>query len=96
MKLVDNSCYIWFQQAFNGKVVIARYLMQYLQIFSSFLLFCYYFTRLKAPEISCKIWETRKIFSVSNSAPCNSNYLERINNVSSNLRHEQVRMFQRK
>ena len=37
MKLVDNSCYIWFQQAFNGKVVIARYLMQYLQIFSSFL-----------------------------------------------------------
>ena len=48
MKLVsvsnkENSCYIWFQQAFNDKVVIACYLGQYWQIFSSFLIFCYIF-----------------------------------------------------
>ena len=36
--------------------------MQYWQIFSSCLTFCCYFTRLKACEISCKIWETRKYF----------------------------------
>ena len=51
----DSSCYIPFQRAFNDKVVIARSLVQYWQIFSSFLIFCYYFTRLKAREISCKM-----------------------------------------
>ena len=52
---------IWFQQAFNDKVVIARCLVQYWQIFSWFLIFCYYFTRLRAREISRKIWEIQKI-----------------------------------
>ena len=66
----DNSWYILFRQAFNDKVVITRCLVQYLQIFSSFLIFCCYFTRLKAREISCKIWETRKIFPILHSAPC--------------------------
>ena len=42
-------------QALKDKVVIARCLVQYWQIFSSFLIFCYYFTRLKAREISYKI-----------------------------------------
>ena len=36
--------------------------MQCWQIFSSFLIFCHYFTLLKACEITCKIWETRKFF----------------------------------
>ena len=58
-----NSCYIWFQQEFNYKVFIARCLVQYWELFSSFLIFCWYFTRLKENrEISFKIWETRKIF----------------------------------
>ena len=34
----DNSRCILFKQAFNDKVVIARCLMQYWQIFSSFLI----------------------------------------------------------
>ena len=72
----NNSHYIWFQQAFNDKVVIAHCLMQYWQIFSSFLIFCYYFTHLKALEISCKIWEARKIFLILRLAvtPCD-NYI---------------------
>ena len=50
--------------------------MQYWQIFFSFLLVCYYFTRLKAPKINCKIWETRKIFPILHLAPYdNSNIL---------------------
>ena len=49
--------------------------MQYWQIFSSFLIFCCYFTRLKAREISCKMGETRKIFPILHSAPCDNNYL---------------------
>ena len=56
---------IWFQQVFNDKVVTARCLVQYWQIFLSFLIFCYYFTRLKA----------RKIFPILHSAPCDNNYL---------------------
>ena len=32
------------------------------------------FPRLKACEISCKIWETRKIFPILHSAPCENNY----------------------
>ena len=34
----DNSCYIWCQQAFNDTVVIACCLVQYWQIFPSFLI----------------------------------------------------------
>ena len=71
----DISWFVWFQQAFNDKVVIARCIVRYWQIFSSFLIFCYYFTRLKAREVSCKIWETRKIFPMLQSAPCHNNYL---------------------
>ena len=52
--------------------------MQYWQIFSSFLIFCCYFTRLKAGEISCKIWETRKIFPILHSAAYNNNYILRV------------------
>ena len=64
-----------FKQAFNYKVVIARWLMQYWQTFSSFLIFCCYFTCLKASKISCKISETRKIFPILHSAPYDNNYL---------------------
>ena len=32
-------------------------------------------TRLKAREISCKIWQTRKIFPILHSAPCDNNYI---------------------
>ena len=49
--------------------------MQYWQIFSSFLIFWCYFTRLKAREISCKKWETRNIFLILHSAPRVNNYL---------------------
>ena len=49
--------------------------MQYWQIFCSFLIFCCYFTCLKAREISCKIWDTRKVFPTLHSAPCDNNYL---------------------
>ena len=42
---MTNSSRIWFWQAFNNKVVIARCLVQYWQIYSSFLKFC-----LKARE----------------------------------------------
>ena len=56
----DNSCYIYFHQAFNDKIVIAHCLVQYRQTFSSFLIFCYYFTHLKARKISFKIWKTQK------------------------------------
>ena len=49
--------------------------MDYWQIFSSFLIFCCCFTRLKAREISCKIWKTRKIFPILHSAPYDNNYL---------------------
>ena len=49
--------------------------MQYFQIFSSFLIFCCYFTRLKAREISFKIWETREIFPILHSAPYDNNYV---------------------
>ena len=48
---------------------------KFCQIFSSFLIFCHYFTWLKAREICCKIWETWKIFPMRHSAPYNSNYL---------------------
>ena len=44
-------------------------------MFSSFLIFSCYFTRLKVREISCKIWETRKIFPILHSAPYDNNYL---------------------
>ena len=64
--------------------------MQYWQIFSSFLIFCYYFTRLKAREISCKIWETRKIFLILHSAPCDSNYLTWIHEM---VQHVQQKVF---
>ena len=37
---------------------------------SSFLIFCYYFTRLWTREISYNIWETRKIFPISRSTTC--------------------------
>ena len=70
----DKSCYIWFQHAFNDKVFIARCLLKYWLIFSSFLIFCY-FTRLKARETSDKIWETRKIFPILHSTPCDNNYI---------------------
>ena len=63
------------KQAFNDKVVIAHCLVQYWQIFSSFLIFCCYFTRLKAREISYKIWETRKIFPILHSSPHDNNYI---------------------
>ena len=52
--------------------------MQYWQIFSLFLVFCCYFARLKAREISCKKWETWKIFPILHSAPCDNNYLSHI------------------
>ena len=64
-----------FQHAFNNKTVIARCLVQYRQIFSSFLIFCFYFTCQKAREKSCKTWETWKIFPILHSAPCHNNYL---------------------
>ena len=67
-----------FRPAFNDKVVIARCPVQYWQIFSSFLIFCCYFTLLKAREISCKIWETRRIFPILHSAPCDNNYIYHI------------------
>ena len=63
----------WIQQAFNNKVVIARYLVQYWQLFSWFLMFCYYFSRLNAREISRKILETRNIFAILHSAPNDNN-----------------------
>ena len=71
----DNSWCILFKQAFNDKVVIARCLVQYWQIFSSFLIFSCYFTRLKAREISCKRWKTREIFPILNSAPYYNNHV---------------------
>ena len=49
--------------------------MHYWQIFSLFLIVCCYFTRLKAREISCKIWKTWKIFPILHSAPYDNNYL---------------------
>ena len=39
------------KQTFNDKAVTVRCLVQYRQIFSSFLIFCRYLTRLKAREI---------------------------------------------
>ena len=59
----------------NDKVVIARLIVQYWLIFSSFLIFFYYFTCLKAREISCKIWETRKILAILHSAPCDNSFI---------------------
>ena len=38
--------------------------MQHWQGLSSFLIFCYYFTCLKAREISCKIGRTGEIFLI--------------------------------
>ena len=66
----DTSDCILFQQAFNNKPVTACYPVQDWQIFSSFLIFCYYFNRLKGHEISYKIWETRKKFHILHLAPC--------------------------
>ena len=71
----DNSCHIWFEQLFNNKLVIARCLVQYWQIFFPILIFFDYLTHLKAREISCKIWETRKIFPILHSAQCDNNYI---------------------
>ena len=68
--------YNWFQQAFNDEAVIARCLVQYWQIFTSFLISCCYFTRLEAREISSKIWETQKIYPILHPAPCNNNNLK--------------------
>ena len=56
--------------------------MQYWQIFSLFLIFCCYFARLKAREISCKKWETWKIFPILHSAPCDNNYLLHIRTIN--------------
>ena len=44
-----------FNEPLTIKYLMARCLVQYLQIFSSFLIFCYSLTRLKACEASCKI-----------------------------------------
>ena len=54
---------------------MARCLMQYWEIFSGLLIFFCYSTRLKAREISCKIWKTWKIFPILHSAPYDNNYL---------------------
>ena len=52
-----------FQQVFNDKLVIASCLLQYWQIFASFLMLCHHFNRLKAREISSKKYEKlRKYF----------------------------------
>ena len=51
-----------FNKHFNNKVVAAHCFVQYWQIFSSFLIFCYYFTHLKAHEISSKYDKLRKYF----------------------------------
>ena len=47
----------------------------YWQIFSWFLIFCYYFTRLQAREIGCKIWKTQKTFPMLPFALCDNNYI---------------------
>ena len=59
MRLVSKIALATFD--FN----IARCLVQYSQIFSLFLIFCYYFTRLETRVISCKIWEHGKCFPYS-------------------------------
>ena len=65
----------WFQQAFNNKVAVARCLEQYWQIFSLFLIICYYFDRLKAREVSWKILESREVYPILHSAPCSNKYI---------------------
>lgn len=64
-----------FQQAFNIKVVITRYLVQYWQISSSHFLLFFCFTCLKAREENCKVWEIRKNFPRLHLASCVINYL---------------------
>ena len=63
------------KKVFNTNVIIGRCFVQYWQILSSFLIFCFYFTRIKACETSCKIWKTRKIFPILHLALCNNNYI---------------------
>ena len=79
---LHNSWCIWFQEAFNDKVVITCCLVQYWQIFFSFLTVFYYFTCLKAREISCKIRETWKIFPILHSAPCDNPDIFRVSIVN--------------
>ena len=52
--------------------------MQHWQIFSLFLIFCYYFKI--SCKTSCKIWETWKIFPILHSAPSDNNYAPSDNN----------------
>ena len=52
--------------------------MQHSQIFSLFLIFCYYFKI--SCKTSCKIWETWKIFPILHSAPSDNNYAPSDNN----------------
>ena len=66
---------MWNAGKLGDKVVIVRCLVQCWQIFFSFLIFCCYFTHLKSREISCKRRETREIFPILHSAPCDNNYL---------------------
>ena len=48
----DKPCYIWFQQAFNNKVVIARCVVQ---ILFSFLIFGCYSNKLQNMRNSEKV-----------------------------------------
>ena len=63
------------KKVFNSNVIIGRCFVQYWQLLSSFLIFCFYLTRIKACETSCKIWKTRKIFPILHLALCNNNYI---------------------
>ena len=54
-------------------VVTAGWLMQYWQIFSSFL---YFLLLVHSPEISCKISEPCKMFQAFHSTPYNNSYLK--------------------
>ena len=61
----DNSWFIWFKEAFNDEVVIARCLVQEWQTLSSFLIFCYYFSRLKACETSQNMRNSENISHIA-------------------------------
>ena len=60
---------------FCGNTLSHIILIKYWQMFYLFLIFCCYFTRLKACKTNCKIKGTHEIFVILHVALCNNYFL---------------------
>lgn len=62
----------------NDELVMRISIVLYWQTFYSCIIFYFYLTCLKTPEISGKIRQTRRIFVILHSPPCDNWYISNI------------------